>query len=260
MSAELRRLLHAAAETGPVPDMDAILARVRRRHRRRVALSVGTGVVVAVIAIATLWPAKQQARVTIVNPPLACPNWAPIDLYEPEYLPRSAESGPIGQGYGGQFEADMNYLMHTDNLSTYSRVYFISHIPNSTSRMQIGRLLLQVYRAPGGRWNPPFTRLISSFEVDCGRGSVVEAAVQGDPSRLVTYLIWPVAADTEAVLLLGPGLSHTSDPLSAEASPTVEELIRMARSVAVRPSKPANGEFGCRGCESAPGAGWIIGG
>ena len=62
MSAELRRLLHSAAETGPLPDVDAIVAQVRRRHRRRVALSVGVSVLAAVIAVATFWQPKQEAR------------------------------------------------------------------------------------------------------------------------------------------------------------------------------------------------------
>ena len=213
MSTELRNLLHAAAETGPVPDVDAIFAAVRRRHRRRVAVSIGTSVLAVVIAIAALLPGKPLARVTVVNPqPTSCPKPAVRDLnsYRPSYLPYGFLTRP--QTLAGDDIVTQQWV----NYDTGAKL--LLHVSRTLTAGQVGS-------------TDNF-----SFEIDCGRGFLEQVNAvtpsQSWPGGLpVQAVAWRLDKGTKAELVL----ERSGAGSSTATLPTVGELVKMARSVAVCP-------------------------
>lgn len=214
MSNELRRLLHTAAETGPLPDVDAILARARRRHRRRVAFGVGTGLLAVVIAIPTLWPGTNDTGTPYgaVEAELGCqpkPAARDISRYAPTYLPPDSRIGPAGWA---DAPGEGNIFQRT----------FDSVIVPSPASSRLGkkwtRVTLRVHRTSRARLGVESVRGIDSFELDCGRGAAFLTAS-------AMYLTWQLDADTSAYLSVVPETYPAPDVL--------DQLIEIARSVAI---------------------------
>jgi hypothetical protein len=233
MSAELRRLLHtAAAESGPLPDVDAIIAQLRRRRRRRVALSASTSVVAVLVAGATLWPGNQQGRVAVGRQSSTCLKSAAPDIsrYAPGYLPPGYKDvtppgakrpGPafvtpnarpkVGVISAQTFENWVHFRLNLEVRRVSEVGSFRNGEEASTRRISKGRM--------------------SSFVLPCkGRVSIWTDDASRDPVspqwRRITYLVLPLDANTEAVLTAEP-------PTPNAVGPPVVQLVKMAQSVAV---------------------------
>jgi hypothetical protein len=215
MSTELRQLLHsAAAEPGAMPDVDAIVTRVRRRRRRRVALSASTTIVAALVAGAMFWPGNEQAS--------SCPKAPAPDIsrYAPLYLPPGytgvTPPGAEKQGPAVDAQAFENSIRFRLNLEVRRLSVFGSFRKSAEASAR---------RASRGR--------TSSFVLPCkGRVSVWTDTVDRPPiapasARRITYLVLRLDPDTEAVLRAVP-------PTPDVVAPPVTQLVKMAQSVALR--------------------------
>jgi hypothetical protein len=226
MSTELRQLFHtAAAEPGAMPNVDAIVTRVRRRRRRRVALSASTAIVAALVAGATLWPGNQQARVAVGSAASSCPKAPAPDIsrYGPLYLP------PGYKGVAPPGGETQDPAVGVTNAQTFEN-FFQFRLKLEVRRLSVVGSFRKSAEATARRISRGRT---SSFVLPCkGRVSVwTDDADRGpiapESARRITYLVLRLDPDTEAVLKAEP-------PTPDVVAPPVTQLVKMAQSVALR--------------------------